>query len=81
MTQQNSELTAVPLGVLSVGKYNDHYDLVRYGHIRDKIFISSREAVVSTDPSVTTADWACVNCEQTFDCLKVMSVYFITQLN
>ena len=31
--------------------------------------------MVSTDPSVTTADWACVNCEKTFDCLKVMLVY------
>ena len=32
------------------------------------------QPVVSTNPSVTTADWGCVKCEKTFDCLKISRV-------
>ena len=33
-----------------------------------------RAAVVSTNPSITTAEWGCVKCDKTFDCLKISRV-------
>ena len=47
---------------------------------RNEIFRKSRDAVVSSDPSVTTAQWTCVKCEKTFDCLKVMCGSYMNML-